>query len=141
MSVVTLYHNPKCSTSRNALALIRHAGIEPEIIEYLKTPPSRATLETLLEQAGLSVRDAVRSKEAVFEQLGLDDPNVSDDAIFDAIQQHPVLLNRPFVCSQKGARLGRPLERILDVLPPMPRRAFSRENGTPMLDDHGKLIV
>src|SRR5690606_23046006 len=103
-----IYHNPKCGTSRNTLALIREAGIEPEIIEYLQSPPDRATLIDLIKQAGLSVRDALREKEALCSELGLDNPALSDDQLLDAMLTHPILINRPFVQTSLGARLCRP---------------------------------
>ncbi len=114
---VTIYHNPACSTSRNVLGMIREAGIEPRIVEYLKTPPSRAALETILARAGLKLRDILRKKAPPYADLGLDDPAVSDDAIFAAIAANPVLIERPIVVSPKGARLCRPKEKLWEVLP------------------------
>ena len=114
---VTIYHNPACGTSRDVLAMIRAAGIEPKIVEYLKTPPSRAELERLLARAGLTIRDILRKKAPPYGELGLADPGVSDDAIFAAIAQHPVLIERPIVTSPKGARLCRPKEKALEILP------------------------
>ncbi|MBV8666953.1 MAG: arsenate reductase (glutaredoxin) [Burkholderiaceae bacterium] len=114
---VTIYHNPKCSASRNTLALIREAGIEPQVIEYLKTPPSRATLKSLIAQAGLSVRAAMRAKEDIYKELGLDNPALSDDALFDAMLAHPILINRPFVVTPRGVRLCRPtVEVVREIL-------------------------
>ncbi|HET8608334.1 MAG TPA: arsenate reductase (glutaredoxin) [Burkholderiales bacterium] len=113
----TIYHNPKCSTSRNTLALIRDAGIEPEIIEYLKHPPEHAALKKMIAQAGLTVRDAIRSKEAQYSELGLDDPSVTDDQLLDAMVQHPILINRPFVVTDRGVRLCRPADAVHDILP------------------------
>lgn len=113
----TIYHNPRCSTSRNALQMIRDAGIEPAVIEYLKTPPSRETLASLIQQAGLSVREAVRAKESLYQELGLDQPAVTDDQLLDAMVEHPILINRPFVVTEKGARLGRPVEIVKEILP------------------------
>lgn len=119
----TIYHNPACSNSRGALGLIREAGIEPEIIEYLKTPPDRATLAKLIADAGLTVRGAMREKEPVYRELGLDDATLTDDALLDAMLAHPVLINRPFVVTGRGARLCRPPELALEILPPRPQGA------------------
>ncbi|MFT4102851.1 MAG: arsenate reductase (glutaredoxin) [Burkholderiaceae bacterium] len=113
---VTIYHNPRCSTSRNALALLRERGIEPTVIDYLKTPPTRATLKSLIGRMGVPVREVVRSKEALFQELGLDDAAVTDAQLLDAMAAHPILINRPIVVTPKGARLGRPIEKILEVL-------------------------
>lgn len=114
---VTIYHNPACGTSRHVLETIRAAGIEPKIVEYLKTPPSRAELEKILARAGLKVRDILRKKAPPYAEMGLDDPALSDDAIFAAIAAHPVLIERPIVVSPKGARLCRPKEKALEILP------------------------
>jgi arsenate reductase len=124
----TIYHNPRCGTSRNTLALLRHAGIEPTVIEYLKTPPDRATLLRLITDAGLTPRGAMRQKEALFKELGLGDASVSEDAILDAMLAHPILIERPFVVTEKGTRLSRPSEKVLDVLPPLPG-PFTKEDG------------
>ncbi|MVW73177.1 MULTISPECIES: arsenate reductase (glutaredoxin) [unclassified Bordetella] len=113
----TIYHNPRCSTSRNALQMIRDAGIEPTVIEYLKDPPSRDTLAGMIKQAGLSVREAVRTKESLYQELGLDAPGVTDDQLLDAMIENPILINRPFVVTEKGTRLGRPVEVVKDILP------------------------
>lgn len=117
MKTATIYHNPSCSTSRNTLALIRNAGIEPTIIEYLRKPPTRDELARLIRDAGLSVREAVREKEARFKELGLGEPGVGDDQLLDAMVANPVLINRPFVVTTRGTRLGRPAERVLEILP------------------------
>ncbi len=114
---VTIYHNPGCGTSRSVLAMIREAGIEPKIVEYLKAPPSRAELEKILARAGLKLRDILRKKAPPYAEMGLDDPALSDDAIFVAIAEHPVLIERPIVVSPKGARLCRPKEKVFEVLP------------------------
>lgn len=111
-----IYHNPRCSTSRNALQAIEASGRPVEIIEYLKALPPRDELRALIQAAGLTVREAMRAKEPLYRDLGLDDPALSDDQLLDAIQQHPVLLNRPFVVTEKGVRLCRPLEKIQDIL-------------------------
>lgn len=115
---VVMYHNPACGTSRNTLALIRNSGIEPHIVEYLKCPPSRLLLRRLLDRAGLTVRDVLREKGTPYAELGLGEPALSDDALLDAIEMHPILLNRPLVVTPKGVRLCRPAETVLEVLPP-----------------------
>ena len=114
----TIYHNPACGTSRNALALLREAGIEPTIVEYLKDPPSRAQLQALIRDAGLTVREALRQRGTPFDELGLGDPALSDDRLLDAMLAHPILINRPFVVTPLGTRLCRPLERLQEILPP-----------------------
>jgi len=114
---VTIYHNPACGTSRNTLALIRNAGIEPRVVEYLKTPPTRETLVDLIRKAGLTVRGAIREKGTPYQELGLADPALTDDQLIDAMLAHPILINRPFVATPRGARLCRPAERVLDILP------------------------
>lgn len=113
----TIYHNPKCSTSRNTLAMIRDAGIEPQVIEYLRYPPDRAKLKELIAMAGLTVRAALREKDALFHELGLANPRLSDEQLLDAVLAHPALLNRPFVQTAKGVRLCRPVEQVLEILP------------------------
>lgn len=124
----TIYHNPRCSSSRNTLALIRHAGIEPEVVDYLRHPPGRDQLAALIREAGLGVHDAIRAGEAKYAELGLDDPTLSDDALLDAMVSEPILINRPFVRTGLGVRLGRPPEAVLDILPPLPG-PFTKENG------------
>ena len=124
----TIYHNPRCGTSRNTLALIRHAGIEPEVVEYLEDTPSRDALVALIRDAGIGVRDAIRAKEAKYAELGLDDPSLSDDALLDAMLAEPILINRPFVRTDLGVRLSRPSEVVLDILPPLPG-PFTKEDG------------
>lgn len=123
MPHVTIYHNPKCGTSRNTLALIRDSGIEPEVIEYLKTPPDRDTLQALIAATGQPVIEAVRTKEAVFTELQLGNPGVTDAQLIDAMLAHPVLINRPIVVTPLGTRLCRPAEAVLDILPTPPGRA------------------
>ena len=126
----TIYHNPKCGTSRNTLAMIRHAGIEPIIIEYLQTPPSRAQLVQLIAQMGISVRDVMRSKETIFSELGLSDTKWHDDALIDAMMAHPILINRPIVVTELGTKLCRPSEVVLSILPPFAQGAtFAKEDG------------
>jgi arsenate reductase len=124
----TIYHNPKCGTSRNTLAILRHAGFEPTVIEYLKTPPDRVTLLRLLVDAGLTPREAARQKETLFGELGLSDPSVSDEAIVEAMLANPVLINRPFVVTERGTRLCRPSEVVLEIIPPLPG-PFTKEDG------------
>ena len=136
---VTIYHNPDCGTSRNALAMIRQSGEEPEIIEYLKTPPSRETLVELLNVMGMKPRDLLREKGTPYAELGLADPSLTDEQLLDAIQAHPILLNRPFVVSPKGVRLCRPSERVLDLLPQQ-QGAFVKEDGEPVVDEIGRRV-
>jgi len=124
----TIYHNPQCGTSRNTLAILRHAGIEPTVIEYLKTPPDRATLLRLMVDAGVTPRQAVREKGTPFEELGLGDPSVSDEAIIEAMLRHPILIQRPFVVTERGTRLCRPSEVVLQVIPPI-ATPFTKEDG------------
>ncbi len=112
----TIYHNQRCGTSRTTLELIRASGVEPVVVNYLETPPSRAALAALIAQAGLSVREAMRAKEAVFTELGLTDPALSDDALLDAMVAHPILINRPFVVTERGARLCRPADKVHEIL-------------------------
>src|SRR6188508_532938 len=114
---VTIYHNPACGTSRNTLGLIRNAGIEPNVVEYLVSPPSREQLSAMIKAAGLSVRDALRQKGTPYAELGLDDENLPDSKLLDAMMRHPILINRPFVVTELGARLCRPSEVVLDILP------------------------
>lgn len=140
MSTVTIYHNPQCGTSRNTLALIRNAGIEPQVIEYLQTPPDRATLVDLIAQAGLTVRDAIRQKGTPYLELGLDDASLSDEALIDAMLAHPILINRPFVVTPSGVRLCRPSEAVLDILEAPQRGPFTKEDGEVVIDDSGKRV-
>jgi arsenate reductase (glutaredoxin) len=124
----TIYHNPACGTSRNTLALLRHAGVEPTVIEYVVSPPDRQTLIRLIADAGLTVRQAVREKGTPFSELGLGDPAVTDDQLLDAMLANPILINRPFVVTDRGTRLCRPSEVVLDILPPL-RSDFIKEDG------------
>lgn len=117
---VTIYHNPACGTSRNTLALIRASGVEPRVIDYLKTPPSRDEVRALAGRAGVPLRSLVREKGTPFAELGLADESLGDEALLDAIEAHPILLNRPIVASDKGVKLCRPSEKVLDLLPPLP---------------------
>ena len=138
---VTIYHNPQCGTSRNTLAMIRNSGIEPEVIEYLKSPPDRATLLALIAATGQPVIDAVRTKEAVFTELNLGAPGVTDAQLIDAMLAHPVLINRPLVVTPLGARLCRPSERVLDILPQPQRGAFAKEDGEAVVDAQGVRVA
>jgi arsenate reductase (glutaredoxin) len=140
MSDVTIYHNPACGTSRNTLALIRNAGVEPTIIEYLKTPPSRVVLVDLIAKSGLKVRDAIRIKGTPYHDLGLDDPALSDDQLLDAMLVHPILINRPFVVTAWGTRLSRPSEVVLDILPLPQKGPFNKEDGELLIDTSGKRV-
>ncbi|ALN88805.1 arsenate reductase [Lysobacter capsici] len=132
-----IYHNPNCATSRNTLALIRHAGIEPQVIEYLQHPPSRERLIELIAAAGLSVREAIRQSGTPYLELGLDDPQLSDAALLDAMLRTPVLINRPFVQTELGVRLCRPSEQVLDILPPV-SAPFAKEDGEVVIDENGQ---
>ncbi|MDO1530549.1 arsenate reductase (glutaredoxin) [Fulvimonas sp. R45] len=134
---VTIYHNPDCGTSRNTLALIRHAGIEPTIIEYLKHPPTREELVRLIDEAMLHPREALRQKGTPYTDLGLDDPALTDAAILDAMLAHPILINRPFVVTPNGTRLCRPSETVLDILPPV-TQPFAKEDGEIVIDHDGR---
>ena len=138
MTTITIYHNPKCGTSRNTLAMIRNSGVEPEVIEYPKTPPDRATLLALIAATGEPVINAVRSKEALFTELQLDAPDVSDAQLIDAMLQHPILINRPIVVTPLGTRLCRPSEKVLDILPAPQRGAFSKEDGEVVVNEKGE---
>lgn len=140
MSNITIYHNPACGTSRNTLALIRNSGETPTIIEYLKTPPDRATLLKLLADAGLCVRDILREKGTPYTALGLDDPKWTDEQLLDCIGQHPVLMNRPIVVTPLGTRLCRPSETVLDILPQPQLDAFKKEDGKQVIDAEGRRV-
>jgi arsenate reductase len=137
---ITIYHNPACGTSRNTLAMIRQSGEEPEIIEYLKNPPTRERLVWLIEEAGLSVREAIRQKGTPYEALGLGEPTPSDEQLLDAMIAHPILINRPFVVTQKGVRLCRPSEVVLEILPNPNLGAFAKEDGEVIIDAKGKRL-
>jgi arsenate reductase len=138
---VIIYHNPDCGTSRNTLAMIRNAGIEPHIIEYLKTPPSRVLLVQLLARAGISVREILREKGTPYAELGLSDASLTDEQLLDAIEAHPVLMNRPIVVSALGVRLCRPSEAVLDIMPTPQLGAFSKEDGDRVVDASGQRIA
>lgn len=140
MTDITIYHNPKCGTSRNTLAMIRNSGVEPTVIEYLQTPPTREQLLALIAASGLSVREVMRSKEALCSEFGLNDPARSDAELIDAMLAHPILINRPLVVTPLGTRLCRPSELILDILPQPQRGAFSKEDGEAVVDAQGRRV-
>jgi len=137
----TIYHNPSCGTSRNTLALIRNSGEEPIVIEYLQHPPSREVLIQLIKDAGLTVREAIRQKGTPYAELGLDNPQLSDDLLLDAMLAHPVLINRPFVVTPKGVRLCRPSELVLDILPNPQQGPFTKEDGEVVIDAEGRRVA
>jgi arsenate reductase len=137
---VIIYHNPDCGTSRNTLALIRNAGVEPHVVEYLKTPPSRTMLTQLVQRMGISVRALLREKGTPYAELGLGDPALTDGQLLDAMMAHPVLINRPIVVSPKGVRLCRPSEGVLDLLPPQ-RGEFIKEDGERVVDERGRRVA
>ncbi len=137
MSDVIIYHNPDCGTSRNVLGLIRNAGVEPHIIEYLKSPPTRAMLKQLVARMGVPLRAILREKGTPYQELGLDNPKLSDEELLDAIEAHPILMNRPIVITAKGVRLCRPSETVIDLLPPQ-RGEFFKEDGERVVDATAK---
>ncbi|TAM06768.1 MAG: arsenate reductase (glutaredoxin) [Paraburkholderia sp.] len=140
MSDVTIYHNPACGTSRNTLAMIRNAGIEPAVIEYLKNLPSRATLVELIGRSGLSVREVLRQKGTPYAELNLENPALTDEQLLDAMIAHPILINRPFVVTPLGVRLCRPSELVLDILPRPQLGPFTKEDGEVVIDAEGKRV-
>ena len=137
---VIIYHNPDCGTSRNTLAMICNAGIEPHVIEYLKTPPSRDMLTQLIARMGIPVRALLREKGTPYAELGLGNPALSDEELLDAMMAHPILINRPIVVSPRGVKLCRPSEDVLDLLPPQ-RGAFVKEDGERVIDEHGRRVA
>ena len=140
MTETTIYHNPACGTSRNVLALIRNSGEEPTIIEYLKTPPDRATLAGLIQAMGMPVRDVLRQKGTPYDELGLGDPKWTDEQLIDFMLQHPILINRPIVVTPQGTLLCRPSEAVLDILSQPQQAAFSKEDGEAVIDSEGQKI-
>ena len=140
MTDISLYHNPDCGTSRNTLAMIRNAGLEPHVIEYLKTPPSRAMLVQLIARAGITPRQLLREKGTPFAELGLGDAGLADAALIDAMMAHPILINRPLVVTPLGVRLCRPSETVLDILPAPQRGAFAKEDGEQVVDAAGNRL-
>ena len=137
---VIIYHNPRCGTSRTTLGLIRNSGVEPHIIEYLKTPPARALLRELAARMNVPVRALLRDKEAIFRELHLEDLRLAEDALLDAIEKNPILLNRPIVVTPKGVRLCRPAEMVIDLLPPQ-KGEFFKENGERIVDEKGRAVA
>jgi len=141
MADITIYHNPQCGTSRNVLALIRNTGAEPQIIEYLVTPPSRQELVALIDRMGTPVRDLLRRKGTPYDELGLGNPALGDDALLDAMVTHPILMNRPVVVTALATRLCRPSEAVLDILPGPQRGAFAKEDGEQIINEQGERIA
>ena len=141
MADVTIYHNPACGTSRNTLGLIRNAGIEPDVIEYLTDPPAREKLAAMIQAAGLTVREALRQKGTPYFELGLDDEKLPDDALLDAMTKHPILINRPFVVTELGTKLCRPSEAVLEILPSPQRGYFAKEDGEVVINEKGERIT
>ncbi|MDG4603453.1 MAG: arsenate reductase (glutaredoxin) [Defluviicoccus sp.] len=138
---ITIYHNPACGTSRNVLAMIRNSGEEPLVIEYLKTPPSRAELVDLIARAGISPRALLRRKGTPYDELSLDNPALTDDQLIDAMIAHPILINRPLVVTPLGVRLCRPSEVVLDILPNPQRSAFAKEDGELVVNAEGRRVL
>lgn len=140
MSPITIYHNPACGTSRNVLGLIRNSGEEPNVVEYLKTPPDRETLKTLISAMGNPVRDLLRQKGTPYDELGLSDEKWTDDQLIDFMLDYPILINRPIVVTPLGTRLCRPSEIVLDILPQPQRGRFNKEDGEPVVDAEGRRV-
>ncbi len=140
MQEITIYHNPACGTSRNVLGLIRNSGVEPRIIEYLKTPPSRAELIDLIARMGIPARALLRRQGTPYDALGLGDPSLSDETLLDRMLEHPILINRPIVITPLGVKLCRPSQTVLDILPDPQRGAFSKEDGEPVVDAAGRRV-
>ncbi|RZA04664.1 MAG: arsenate reductase (glutaredoxin) [Proteobacteria bacterium] len=141
MTDIIIYHNPACGTSRNVLGLIRNSGVEPHVVEYLKTPPARALLVQLIERAGITPRELLRQKGTPYAELGLDAADLSDDALIDAMMAHPVLIDRPLVVTPLGVALCRPSEAVLDILPDAQQGAFTKEDGEQVIDASGQRIA
>ena len=137
---IIIYHNPECGTSRNTLAMIRNSGIEPHIIEYLKTPPNRAMLVALIARMGITSRELLREKGTPYAELGLDDAEATDSQLIDAMLRHPILINRPIVVTPLGVRLCRPSEAVLDILPAPQAGSFSKEDGEQVVDAAGRRV-
>ncbi|CAE6725035.1 Arsenate reductase [Paraburkholderia domus] len=138
---VTIFHNPNCGTSRNTLALIRNAGIEPEIVEYVRHPPGREQLKDMIAKAGLTVRGALREKGTPYADLGLENPTLTDEQLLDAMVEHPVLINRPFVVTPLGVHLCRPSEVVLDILPSPQQGPFTKEDGEVVINEQGRRVL
>ncbi len=141
MTDIVVYHNPACGTSRNTVAMIRNAGIEPHVVEYLKTPPSRALLVELISRMGLTPRALLRDKGGPYAELGLENQALTDDQLLDAMMAHPILINRPIVVSPLGVKLCRPSEAVLDLLPTPQSGAFTKEDGERVIDDRGERVA
>lgn len=141
MSQVTIYHNPKCGTSRNTLAMIQNAGIEPTVILYLETPPTREELVKMIADMGIPVREVLRQKCDPYTELELDDAKWTDEQLIDFMMQHPILINRPIVVTELGTKLCRPSELVLDILPQAQQGAFTKEDGEKVVDAEGKRLV
>lgn len=141
MPLIVIYHNPDCGTSRNVLALIRNSGVEPHVVEYLKTPPSRALLVEMIDQAGLTPRELLREKGTPYAELGLGDETLTDDALIDAMVTHAILINRPLVVTPIGVKLCRPSEAVLDILPDAQRGAFAKKDGEQVIDAAGQRVL
>lgn len=141
MNTVTIYHNPQCATSRNTLGLIRNSGIEPQVIEYLKTPPSGNELRGLIERMGVRPRDLLREKGTPYAEMGLDNPDLTDAQLIDAMLAHPILINRPIVVTSLGVKLCRPSEIVLDILPAPQRGEYRKEDGELVIDRDGQRVV
>jgi arsenate reductase len=139
--MITIYHNPACGTSRNTLAMIRNSGAEPTVIEYLKTPPSRETLVELIRRMNVPARAVLREKGALYDELGLSNPDLGDDQLLDAMMAHPVLINRPIVVTPLGVKLCRPSEAVLDILPSPQQGAFAKEDGERVVDEQGRRLT
>ena len=138
--MIAIYHNPDCGTSRNTLAMIRNSGVEPEIIEYLKTPPSRETLKDLIRQMRIPARALLREKGTPYHALGLGNPDLTDGQLLDAMIRHPILINRPIVVTPLGIKLCRPSEAVLEILPAPQKGAFTKEDGQKIVDEHGRWV-
>jgi arsenate reductase len=138
MTDITIYHNPKCGTSRNTLAMIRNSGVEPTVVLYLETPPDRERLQALLAQMAMPARELLRRKGTPYDELGLDDPKWSEDELIDLMLTHPILINRPIVVTPLGTRLCRPSERVLDILPSPQQAPFTKEDGEVVIDAAGR---
>ena len=138
---IVIYHNPACGTSRNTLGLIRNCGVEPRIVEYLKTPPSRAELVSLIDRMGIPARDLLRRKGTPYDELKLDDPSLTDDQLIDAMMAHPILINRPIVVTTHGVKLCRPSEAVLDILPLPQRGEFRKEDGELVVNAAGQRVI
>ncbi len=138
---ITIYHNPACGTSRNTLAMIRQSGVEPRIIEYLKTPPDRGQLVELIRDMGIAARDLLRRKGTPYDELGLDNPELGEDALIEAMLDHPILINRPIVVTPLGTKLCRPSEAVLEILPNPDIGPFTKDNGDVVIDEQGNRVA